>query len=84
MYDLINKLIKVTNKDKNQEEVQVMYEVHEDYDEYLHEKDLFVLDHHVNVLKNEKKNFFVFFIKKNSYVLLNKIMKNIVVNLYLL
>jgi hypothetical protein len=34
MYDLINKLIMVTNKDKNPQEVQVGYEVHEDYDEY--------------------------------------------------
>ncbi len=53
MYDLINKSIKVTNKDKIQQEVQVMYEVHEDYDEYLHENDLFVLDPHVNVLQNK-------------------------------
>jgi hypothetical protein len=57
MYDLINRLIKVTNKDKTQREEQVMFEVHEDYDEYLHEKDLFVLDHLVNVLKIE----FIFF-----------------------
>lgn len=55
MYDLINKLIMVTNKDKIQQEGQVMYEVHEDYDGYLHEKDLFVLDDHVNVLKQQQK-----------------------------
>lgn len=84
MYDLIDKLITVTNKDKNQQEVQVMYEAHEDYDEHLHEKDLHVLDDHVNVLNKIKLNFKT----KNkfiSYELLNKkIMKNNVEDLYLL
>ena len=51
MYDLINKLIMVTNIDKNQQEV------HDDYDEHLHEKYLFVLDDHVNVLNKIKIKF---------------------------
>lgn len=46
MYDLIDRLIKVTNKDKNQQVERVMYEEHLNCDEYLHEKDQFVHDHH--------------------------------------
>ncbi len=59
MYDLINKLITVTNKDKIQQEEQVMYEGHEDYDGYLHGRDLFVLDDHRNVLKKKEEFSFI-------------------------
>ncbi len=58
MYDLINKLITVTNKDKTRQEEQVMCEVHEDYDGYLHGNDLFVLDDHLNVLDYRKSTIF--------------------------
>jgi hypothetical protein len=69
MYDLINKLITVTNKDKIQQEEQVMYEEHEDYDEYLHERDLFVLDDHRNVLHSKKKKYSrIFFVSKSIFL----------------
>lgn len=59
MYDSVDRSIEVTNRDRNRREEPEVYVMPEDYDGYLHERDLYVLDDHLKGKMN--RGFFEIF-----------------------